>query len=257
MTDTSLSRDDLAPDRRATSTQSTPTSRAATPANPALGSRCTRCTAAPSSSPPTRSPSSASSRGARWTNTRPTHTRSPRRSGCRRRDDAGARLAQSVHERVRDKLQREAVEDFRIDYEDGYGVRPDAEEDGHAASGRERESRRAMRENTLSPFIGIRIKPLTDELHAQEPADARHLPDDARSGSRAAFPSGSSSRCPKISAVEQVDRVRRRAGAARAAARPRAPARSRSRRWWRRRSSSSTQTGRSLLPSLIDAAAGG
>ncbi|MEP6864910.1 MAG: phosphoenolpyruvate kinase, partial [Deltaproteobacteria bacterium] len=34
-------------------------------------------------------------------------------------------LAAKVMERVRDKLRREAVEDFRIDFEDGYGNRPD------------------------------------------------------------------------------------------------------------------------------------
>ena len=33
------------------------------------------------------------------------------------------------------KLEREAVEDFRIDFEDGYGTRPDDEEDGHAVAG--------------------------------------------------------------------------------------------------------------------------
>lgn len=81
-------------------------------------------------------------------------------------DDRNLRLAQRVHQRVRDKLQREAVEDFRIDYEDGYGVRPDAEEDGHAEAGA-RAVARAMRENTLSPFFGIRIKPMTAELHAR------------------------------------------------------------------------------------------
>ncbi len=43
-------------------------------------------------------------------------------------------LAQRVHERVRDKLAREAVEDFRIDFEDGYGVRPDDEEAVRAAA---------------------------------------------------------------------------------------------------------------------------
>src|SRR3954467_2741834 len=31
-----------------------------------------------------------------------------------------ARHAETVHARVRNKLQREAVEDFRIDFEDGY-----------------------------------------------------------------------------------------------------------------------------------------
>src|SRR6478672_8557112 len=39
-----------------------------------------------------------------------------------------------VYERVREKLEREAVEDFRIDFEDGYGTRPDDEEDGHAVA---------------------------------------------------------------------------------------------------------------------------
>src|SRR5690349_8576471 len=41
-------------------------------------------------------------------------------------------LAPKVLERVREKLAREPVEDFRIDFEDGYGNRPDEEEDGHA-----------------------------------------------------------------------------------------------------------------------------
>jgi len=81
-------------------------------------------------------------------------------------DDRGLRLAQTVYERVRDKLQREPVEDFRIDYEDGYGVRPDAEEDGHAVAGAKAVAR-AMRERMLSPFIGIRVKPMTAELHAR------------------------------------------------------------------------------------------
>src|SRR5687768_18086886 len=40
-------------------------------------------------------------------------------------------LAETIYGRVAEKLRREAVEDFRIDFEDGYGNRPDAEEDGH------------------------------------------------------------------------------------------------------------------------------
>src|SRR5215212_9360584 len=38
----------------------------------------------------------------------------------------------SINERVRDKLKREPIEDFRIDFEDGYGNRPDDEEDHHS-----------------------------------------------------------------------------------------------------------------------------
>jgi hypothetical protein len=75
-------------------------------------------------------------------------------------------LAPIIHERVVDKLNREAVEDFRIDFEDGYGNRPDAEEDAEAQR-TAREVAEGMKEGTLPPFIGIRIKPFTAELHAR------------------------------------------------------------------------------------------
>ncbi len=75
-------------------------------------------------------------------------------------DDA---IAERIYGRVIEKLRREPVEDFRIDYEDGYGNRPDDEEDGHAAAGA-REVAKGMAEGTLPPFIGIRIKPFTHDL---------------------------------------------------------------------------------------------
>ena len=71
--------------------------------------------------------------------------------------------AARVHARVTEKLQREPVEDFRLDFEDGYGNRPDAEEDGHAASAAV-EVATGAKNGTLPPFIGIRIKNLGDEL---------------------------------------------------------------------------------------------
>ncbi len=74
-----------------------------------------------------------------------------------------AGLASKVYERVVDKLRREAVEDFRIDFEDGYGNRSDEEEDGHAAAAA-REVAAAQTAGTLPPFLGIRIKPFTREL---------------------------------------------------------------------------------------------
>lgn len=77
--------------------------------------------------------------------------------------DPPAWLAHTIYQRVLEKLRREPVEDFRIDYEDGYGNRPDAEEDGHAAQGA-MEVAAGMTNNSLPPFIGIRIKPFTEEL---------------------------------------------------------------------------------------------
>lgn len=75
-------------------------------------------------------------------------------------------LAHTIYSRVVEKLQREPVEDFRLDFEDGYGNRPDAEEDGHAAAAA-MEVANGFHAGTLPPFIGIRIKPFTDELKAR------------------------------------------------------------------------------------------
>lgn len=77
--------------------------------------------------------------------------------------DLPAPLAETIYSRVVDKLKREPVEDFRIDFEDGYGNRPDAEEDHHAELAA-REIAAGMRNGTLPPFIGIRIKPFSQEL---------------------------------------------------------------------------------------------
>jgi citrate lyase beta subunit len=71
-------------------------------------------------------------------------------------------LADTIYQRVVHKLKREPVEDFRLDFEDGYGVRPDGEEDGHAVSAAD-EVARGLSSGTLPPCVGIRIKPLNEE----------------------------------------------------------------------------------------------
>jgi len=80
-----------------------------------------------------------------------------------RGDNKAAWLAHTIYARVQEKLQREPVEDFRIDFEDGYGNRPDAEEDGHAEAAAI-EVAKGMEAGSLPPFIGIRIKPFTEDL---------------------------------------------------------------------------------------------
>lgn len=83
-----------------------------------------------------------------------------------RGENKAAWLAHTIYTRVQEKLKREPVEDFRIDFEDGYGNRPDPEEDGHASSAAA-EVARGMEAGTLPPFIGIRIKPFNEELRAR------------------------------------------------------------------------------------------
>ena len=76
------------------------------------------------------------------------------------------RLAEPVYARVKEKLAREPVEDFRIDFEDGYGTRPDADEDRDVANAA-REVAKGHEARTLPEFIGIRVKPLTEELRVR------------------------------------------------------------------------------------------
>jgi citrate lyase beta subunit len=68
----------------------------------------------------------------------------------------------ALYARVLAKLAREPVEDFRIDFEDGFGARPDAEEDAVAASAAS-EVARGLAQGLLPPFIGIRIKSFGEE----------------------------------------------------------------------------------------------
>ena len=61
----------------------------------------------------------------------------------------------ALEARVRDKLAVEPIEDLRIDFEDGYGVRPDDEEDAAA-----RAAGTALGRCSGTPFVGLRMKSL-------------------------------------------------------------------------------------------------
>src|SRR5262245_54155847 len=72
-------------------------------------------------------------------------------------------LADRLYLRLVDKLTREPVEDYRIDFEDGFGHRPDEEED-RAATAAADEVAAGLAGRLLPASIGIRIKPLNAEL---------------------------------------------------------------------------------------------
>jgi citrate lyase beta subunit len=77
--------------------------------------------------------------------------------------DKASGFSERVYQKVIAKLKSEAIEDFRIDFEDGYGNRSNEEEDETART-TALEVAKGMQENTLPPFIGIRIKPFTEEM---------------------------------------------------------------------------------------------
>jgi citrate lyase beta subunit len=77
-----------------------------------------------------------------------------------------APVAERARTRVHAKLERQPVEDLRVDFEDGYGARPDDEEDQHAE-----EAARAVhaaRESGTAPVsFGLRVKSFADGRQAR------------------------------------------------------------------------------------------
>jgi len=110
----------------------------------------------------------------------------------------------TIDARVRTKLTREPIEDYRIDFEDGFGVRSDAEEDSHVAivAG---ELSRGLKAATLPPSIGVRIKPLTEELRQRSIRTLDLLLTTMVSAD--GFPPGWIVTVPKVTVVAQVEYI--------------------------------------------------
>jgi citrate lyase beta subunit len=72
-------------------------------------------------------------------------------------------VAGDIHGRVARKLRMEPVEDYRIDFEDGYGTHADAVEDAEARRCADAAAE-AVRAGAISPSFGIRVKPLSSAL---------------------------------------------------------------------------------------------
>ncbi|EID56346.1 DUF6986 family protein [Saccharomonospora xinjiangensis] len=85
------------------------------------------------------------------------HARTPEAFG--EVTDVARELAVDAYPRVLAKLSREPIEDLRIDFEDGYGARPDREEDA-AVIAAARTLAAAVRDGSAPPCHGIRFKSL-------------------------------------------------------------------------------------------------
>jgi citrate lyase beta subunit len=113
-------------------------------------------------------------------------------------------LTELLYQRVQAKLEREAVEDFRIDFEDGFGARPDREEDEHAVR-TATEVARGMRNGLLPPFIGIRIKSFSAEWARRGARTLELFLDRLLAVSGGALPDNFSITLPKVSIPEQPE----------------------------------------------------
>jgi citrate lyase beta subunit len=105
--------------------------------------------------------------------------------------DLPAEFADDVYDRVRAKLEREPIEDLRIDFEDGYGNRPDDEEDAAAIA--------AAHAGPGTPFHGLRIKSL------EAPTRRRAVRTLDLFIKEATITDGFVITLPKVTSVEQVE----------------------------------------------------
>ncbi len=112
-------------------------------------------------------------------------------------------FADDVHRRVQQKLEIEPVEDYRIDFEDGYGTHPDAVENAEVQRCGD-ATVAAMRADSLSPTFGIRVKPLTRELAARSLQTADLFVQSVLAGSGGALPANFIVTLAKVTVPEQV-----------------------------------------------------
>ena len=111
--------------------------------------------------------------------------------------------ADDVHRRVTRKLETEPVEDYRIDFEDGFGMHPDAEEDAEVERCADATAA-AMRAGELPSTFGIRIKPLTRELAARSLQTVDLFVQGVLTASGGALPASFVVTLAKVTVAEQV-----------------------------------------------------
>lgn len=116
--------------------------------------------------------------------------------------DLDPALVAELDDRVRGKLEREPIEDLRIDFEDGYGVRSDDEEDA-AARAAATVLAGAVSRGTAPAYHGLRIKCLEAPTRARAVRTLDLVVGDL--AAREALTAGFVITLPKVTSVAQVE----------------------------------------------------
>ena len=108
-----------------------------------------------------------------------------------------------LYARVRAKLAREPVEDYRVDFEDGYGPRSPAEEDGHCLDVAAALAR-GMREGCLPPAVGIRVRSFAPETLERALRTLERTVSALLEATGGALPAGFTVTLPKVTLPAEV-----------------------------------------------------
>jgi hypothetical protein len=118
-------------------------------------------------------------------------------------DNFPAWFAWTIYNRTIEKLKREPIEDFRIDFEDGYGIRSDEEEDLHAISA-SYELAKAIEARANANFCGFRIKSFQPETYLRSVRTLEIFLTNLLKETRNILPKNFVITLPKIRSAEEV-----------------------------------------------------
>jgi hypothetical protein len=111
-------------------------------------------------------------------------------------------LAEQVRPRLVAKLATEPIEDLRIDFEDGYGPHPDAEEDAAAVDAADALAE-SVGAGTAPPYVGIRFKSLEASTRRRGIRTLDLFL--TRLAATSGLPDGLTVTLPKVTGVAQVE----------------------------------------------------
>ncbi len=114
-----------------------------------------------------------------------------------------AYFAWTIYQRTIQKLRTEPIEDFRIDFEDGYGFRTDEEEDADAASASAALAK-TFTDGTITNFCGFRIKSLAPETSRRAVRTLELFIDNFLVKTGGSLPSNFVVTLPKVSSSKDV-----------------------------------------------------
>ncbi|HMJ08147.1 MAG TPA: hypothetical protein VK468_04025 [Pyrinomonadaceae bacterium] len=123
-----------------------------------------------------------------------------------RESEFAAWFAWTVYKRTTEKLRREPVEDFRIDFEDGYGSRADEEEDRYADLA-STELAASFAGRTALPFCGLRVKSFAPETAERAKRTLEIFLDNLIRATGGKLPQGFAVTLPKVTSRKQIKEI--------------------------------------------------
>ncbi len=125
-----------------------------------------------------------------------------------RQENYAAWFAWTVYSRTLEKLRTEAVEDFRIDFEDGYGIHSDEAEDADAKKAATQLAE-SFTARTITHFCGFRIRPLGKETAERAERTLKIFLDTLLKAAQGKLPPNFVVTLPKVAHPKEVKKLSR------------------------------------------------